>query len=117
MNTLKAHYLLAQNIRALLATRSQTAEAVAKHCKHEGSWLSKILAGDRSMNIRDLDCIASFFEIEVVDLFRPGLAPLLERRHGQRRSGVIERRVSDRRHPHTPLPPSKLPRLHSTKAK
>ena len=116
--TLKAQYLLVQNIRALLAARAQTAEAVAKHCKHEGSWLSKILAGDRGMRCIDLDCIASFFDVEVADLFRPGIAPLLERRHGQRRKNeVAERRTHDRRQLHPPLPPSKLPRLFAPKAK
>ncbi len=115
--TLKAQYLLVQNIRALLATRGQTAEAVAQHCRHEGSWLSKILADDRGISVRHLDCIATFFDVEVADLFRPGIAPLLERRHGQRRSGVVERRVRDRRHPRGPLPPSRLPRLLTNKAK
>ncbi len=114
---LKAQYVLVQNIRALLAARSRAADELARHCGHAAPWLSKILTGDRGIRCRDLDLIADFFDVEVTDLFRPGIAPLLERRRIQRRITRGDRRVIERRTYHEPLPPYRLPKLLSAKIK
>lgn len=95
--TMRASYLLVQNIKALLRSRGVTAADMAFFCRHKGAWASKILKGERGIALADLDCIADFFGITVDQLFRPGIAPILERRRAERRHGVADRRKGDRR--------------------
>lgn len=91
---LRAHFALVQNIRALIASRGVSGTDVAQAAGHKPPWLSKILSADRGIGLQDLDKIAAFFDIEVCDLFRPGIAALLERRRGMpdRRIGTKDRR-------------------------
>jgi hypothetical protein len=65
-------------------------------CRRTDSWLSKILddQGNRGLPLKYLDRIADFFGIATYQLFQPGISPLLERRKGERRSG-LDRRVAD----------------------
>jgi DNA-binding Xre family transcriptional regulator len=97
-SSLKAHYSLVQNIRALIASRGVNMGDVAQYAGHKPPWLSKILTSDRGMRLKDLDKIAAFFDLEVGDLFRPGIAHLLERRRGMpdRRIGPETRRIRER---------------------
>lgn len=97
--TLKAGYLLVQNINALLAARGVDAKALALWCGHKPAWLSKILSGERGINLSDLDKVADFFGLTVAQLFQHGISPLTERRRGERRSGH-DRRTADRRSSH-----------------
>jgi|GEM_PF-3654002 len=116
--TLKAQYILVQNIRAFLATRNLAAEELAQYCGHGAPWISKILNGDRGVRCEDLDRIADFFEVEVTTLFRHGnIAPLLDRRRYDRRSQRGDRRIMERRKLQEPLPPHRLPHLLSAKLK
>lgn len=91
---LKAHYSLVLNLRALISSRGVTGGDVAQAAGHQPPWLSKILSSDRGIRLHDLDKIAAFFDIDVCDLFRPGIAALLERRRGMpdRRIGTKDRR-------------------------
>lgn len=96
MRTLKAEYLLLQNIRALLAARGVDAKGLAFAVGHSQAWISKILNGDRKMSIADMDRIADFFGLTASQLIQHGISPLTERRRTERRSGD-ERRIKDRR--------------------
>lgn len=98
-HALRAHFALVQNIRALIAARNVNGSDVAQAAGHKPPWLSKILSSDRGMRLQDLDKIAAFFDIEVCDLFRPGIAQLLERRRGMpdRRIGRADRRLGGER--------------------
>jgi transcriptional regulator with XRE-family HTH domain len=94
--TLKANYLLVENIRALLAARGEDDKALAMWCGHKPAWLSKIMSGERGIKLPDLDRVADFFGLTVAQLFQHGISPLTERRRAERRSGK-DRRVRDRR--------------------
>lgn len=93
----KAPTLLVENIRTLLAVRGIEAKALAIWCGHKEPWLSKILSFDRGVQMDDLDKIADFFGLTVAQLFQPGISPLAERRHRQRRSSDDRRSGTDRR--------------------
>lgn len=93
---LKANVLLIQNIRALLAGRGVDDRALALYCGHKPAWLSKILSGERGIQLSDLDKVADFFGLTVSQLLCHGISPLTERRRVNRRSGD-DRRVMDRR--------------------
>jgi len=95
---LRPDLLLARNIRALLTARGEDDSALATWCGHRPAWLSKILNGERGMQIRDLGRVADFFGVEVSQLFQRGVDPLLERRvHGRRIPGGDRRTGIDRR--------------------
>lgn len=95
--SLKANYLLVQNIRSLLAARGEDAKSLAMWAGHRPAWLSKILSGDRGIKLSDLDKIADFFGLTVAQLFQHGISPLTERRKAERRSGKDRRTGTDRR--------------------
>lgn len=78
-------------MRALLVARNENAASLATWCNHDKSWASKVLAGDREPQLKDLDRIADFFGIDTYMLFQPGIEPLLERRRGDRRKGIDRR--------------------------
>lgn len=94
--TLKANYLLVENIRALLAARGIDDKALAIWCGHKPAWLSKVLSSERGIKLADLDKIADFFGLTVAQLFQHGISPLTERRHTTRR-GADRRAGGDRR--------------------
>lgn len=94
--SLRANYLLVENIRALLAARGTDDKALAMWCGHKPAWLSKILSGERGIKLPDLDKVADFFGLTVAQLFHHGISGLTERRHTQRRNGG-ERRTAERR--------------------
>lgn len=95
---LRPDLLIAQNIRALLSARGFDDGALAAWCGHRPAWLSKILNGERGLRIRELGKIADFFGVEIADLFRYGIDPMLERRRrADRRSGRDRRCDADRR--------------------
>lgn len=95
--TLKANYLLIQNIRALLAARGTDDKALAMWCGHKPAWLSKVLSAERGIKLADLDKIADFFGLTVAQLFQHGISPLTERRRKDRRAGADRRAGVDRR--------------------
>ncbi len=112
--TLKVTYLLIQNVNALLAARGSDAKALATWCGHKPAWISKVLAGERGVQLKDLDKIADFFGLTVAQLFQHGISPLTERRRGQRRSGTDRRSATDRRQAdggrlHPEMPPFHQP--------
>ena len=90
-----AHLLLKRNIDSLLKARNQTRHDLAMWCRRTDPWLSKILDpnGKRGLPLKYLDRIADFFGISAYQLLQPGISPLMERRKGDRRSGV-DRRLS-----------------------
>jgi hypothetical protein len=94
---LRADLLLAENIRTLLAVRGIDAGALATWCGHSPPWISKILSGERGVQVRELGKVADFFGLTVAQLFQHGISPLTERRRGERRSGVERRTGQDRR--------------------
>jgi len=96
---LRPDVLLAENIRALLAARGIDAHALATWCGHKPAWISKILAGDRGVPVRELGKIADFFGLTLSQLFQHGISALTERRRGVRRKGVERRTIMDRRQP------------------
>lgn len=91
MTSVSARFLFRQNVRALLIARNENAASLAAWCSHDKSWASKVLAGDREPQLKDLDRIADFFGIDTYMLFQPGVEPLLERRKAERRSGKDRR--------------------------
>lgn len=95
--TLKANFLLVQNIQSLLAARGETAKSLAQWAGHKPAWLSKILSGDRGIKLSDLDKIADFFGLTVAHLFQHGISTLTERRRTARRTGKDRRSGTDRR--------------------
>lgn len=97
MRELRADVLLVRNLRALLTARGVDDSALAAWCGHRPAWLSKILSGERGMQIKDLGRVSDFFGISVCDLFQYGIDPLLERRKRERRSGRDRRVSEDRR--------------------
>lgn len=95
---MRASYLLIHNLKALIHSRGVTAHDLAFFCGHKGAWASKILSGQRGIAVDDLDKVADFFGVTVDQLFRPGIASVLERRRSlDRRQGPEDRRQSDRR--------------------
>lgn len=96
---MKAHYILVQNIRALLSARGSSAKDLAEFAGHRPAWLSKILAGERGVQFGDIDKIADFFGLTQAQLFQYGISDLLERRKADRRVGEPERRKGERRTP------------------
>lgn len=94
---MRADLLLVQNIKALLAARRQDQLELAMWVGHSGPWLTKVLAEDRGVRLKDLDRIADFFGIATYQLLAPGLGALTERRRGERRSGRERRAGLDRR--------------------
>lgn len=92
---MKAHYLLKQNIDTLLKARGQKRKELAAWCRRTESWLSQIFTNDeRNVPLKYLDRIASFFGLATYQLFQPGISPLTERRQGQDRRKVKDRRIS-----------------------
>lgn len=92
---LRPEVMLARNIQALLRARGHDMAGLAAFCRHGTPWISKILAGDRNVQVNDLGKIADFFGLTVPDLFQYGIDPLLERRRTARR--VSERRSGEDR--------------------
>ena len=97
MRELRADLLIARNIRALLSIRNVDGYALAAWCGHSPPWISKIISGQRGVQMKDLGKIADFFGLSVADLFQYGIDPLLERRRHSRRSGLDRRSGQDRR--------------------
>lgn len=108
MRELRADVLLARNIRALLIARNVDDSALAAWCGHRPAWLSKILSGERGMQLKDLGRVADFFGLAVYELFQYGIDQSLERRRRCRRAGEDRRKAEDRRHPST-HPPRRTP--------
>jgi len=89
----KSGYLFKHNIDALLRARGQTRHDLAMWCRRTDAWLSKILGkDDRNLPMKYLDRIADFFGLATYQLFQPGITPLTERRHTERRL-VYDRRI------------------------
>lgn len=100
---MKASYLLRQNIKTILKARGQTAHELAVWCHKDDSWLSKILSDKattekddkaKGLPLRHIDRIASFFGVQVYQLFQPGISHLAERRQGRDRRAGGDRRLS-----------------------
>lgn len=108
----KSLYVLRENIRALLDARKEDQKTLADWCGHDKSWMNKFLNEGRGIRVGDFDKIASFFGIEVYQLFQPGISRVTERRKGdrridrERRIGVQARLASSLQ-----LEVNKLPRL------
>lgn len=85
---MKANALLKHNIDTLLRGRGQTRKDLAQWCYRTESWISKIFQTDkREIPLKYLDRIADFFGLATYQLLQPGISPLTERRHGERRGG------------------------------
>lgn len=93
----RADYLLAENIRTLIAARGVDAGDVAMATGHGSSWISKVLNGDRGMRVVDVGKVAAYFGLTIAELFSPGISAVTERRRVSRRSGNERRRIEDRR--------------------
>jgi DNA-binding Xre family transcriptional regulator len=91
----RADLLLAKNIRALLTVRGADQKDLARWCGHAPAWLSKILVGQRGIQIKELGMIADFFGVQVADLFQFGIST--DRRRGERRQTHDRRAGKDRR--------------------
>jgi transcriptional regulator with XRE-family HTH domain len=103
--TLKLERLLLENIRALMAARGVDAKGLAFAVGHSQAWISKIMTGDRSIRLSDIDKIADFFGLTAAQLVCHGIGPLTERRRAERRHGE-RRSVEDRRTPPADGPPA-----------
>jgi transcriptional regulator with XRE-family HTH domain len=95
MAVLKAHYLLKQNVDALLKARGQSRKELAFFCRRSEAWISQIFTKqDRNIPLKYLDRIADFFGLATYQLFQPGISPLTERRSGHERRSGRDRRLS-----------------------
>ena len=94
---LRADVLLQQNIRALLDARNINDQSLAAWCGHAPAWLSKILHGERGLQLKDLGKVADFFGLTISELFQHGISPLTERRRHERRDEKDRRTGQDRR--------------------
>lgn len=94
---LRATSVMRSNISALLTARRESQTELARWLKHSRSWINKFLNGERQIQMKDLDRVASFFGIAPYQLFQPGIGQLTERRHGDRRTGR-DRRVGHMQH-------------------
>lgn len=83
-----------ENVAALLKDRGEDGASLAFWCRHDKSWMSKILTGERVVKLGDIDAIADFFGLSPFQLFQPGISPLTERRVSQRRTGEERRKES-----------------------
>lgn len=92
---LRSDLLLAENIRCLLAARREDARSLAIWCGHKGAWISKVLSGERGVQMKDLGRIADFFGLTVAQLFQDGIST--ERRRTARRQDNDRRSGQDRR--------------------
>lgn len=110
MSSLRADYVLRQNIQTLLHSRKETQSDLAKWMQKDKTWINKFLLGKRGLQIKDLDRIADFFGLEAYELFRPGISSLTERRKKDRRQGQ-DRRISKDQRELLALAPR---RLHNT---
>ena len=114
--SLKAEWLLVENLRILLRERGVDAQDLAQWCGHKPAWLSKIMQGERLMRVKELGMVADFFGLTVCDLFSFGLGPHAERRKSDRRKGVDRRQITDRRqggHEKGALHPDVQPRFNN----
>lgn len=103
---MKATLLLKQNIDHLLKRRGQTRREMAMwtlqtvEATRADSWASHLFgkAGYHTKHIPSeyLGRIASFFGLQVYQLFQPGISPLTERRSGADRRTTGDRRLSAR---------------------
>ncbi len=94
--SIKADYLVVENIQALLTARRVDAKALAMWCGHKPAWISKILSRHRGISLSDLDKVADFFGLTCAQLLQHGISALCERRKSQRRAKE-ERRTAERR--------------------
>lgn len=97
MPALRADLLLIENIRSLLLARRINRQDLARWCGHKPAWISKILSGERGVNLKDLSPIADFFGLTVAELFHPGISSVTERRRRDRRILEERRAGEDRR--------------------
>lgn len=100
VRSIKADKLLAENIRTLLYRRGIDQKDLAQWCGHKPAWLTKILKGERGVQMDEVGMIADFFGLTVAELFSPGISPLAERRKQPRRGQVDRRQLHDRRGGH-----------------
>lgn len=84
---LRALEQLRQNIETLLRIRKEHQKTLAFATGIDKSTINKFLGGTRELQLADLDKVAEFFGIATYQLFQPGIAPLTERRLGERRRG------------------------------
>lgn len=94
--SLKANYLMKQNVSAILRAKHKTQKDLAMYCHRKESWISKILTVDvREFPMKYYDRIADFLGVPVYQLFIPGVANSTERRSGLDRRKSPERRLTD----------------------
>jgi hypothetical protein len=98
MRHLRADKLLVENIRTLLYRRGVDQKALAVWCQHKPAWINKILKGERGLPMDELGMVADFFGLRADQLLSPGISPLAERRHTQRRALQERRSGAERRH-------------------
>ena len=94
-------YVFRENVAALLKARHEDGASLAFWCRHDKSWMSKILTGERVVSLRDIDAIADFFGLSPYQLFQPGISPITERRISERRSGKDRRAARRESENHT----------------
>lgn len=87
--------LMKANVKALLKLRDKTPDQLARHCHNSTSWIDKIFREDRrEFPTKYYLPISKFLGVQVYQLFQPGIADNAERRSGNERRKVIDRRVS-----------------------
>lgn len=93
-DSLKALYLLKQNIRALMTLRHIDQPGLAKWVGHSKAWINKFLNDPvAEIQIKDLDKIADALGVATYQLFQPGTVHLTERRSAVDRRSGQERRI------------------------
>lgn len=107
---MKALPLLKHNIDTLLARRGETRRQLAEWVrqstdkKKTDPWISRIFTREeREFQIKYLDRIASYFGIEVYQLFMPNISSLTERRSGRDRRSGVDRRIGHQPSMRAPL--------------
>jgi transcriptional regulator with XRE-family HTH domain len=89
--------ILRRRVDALLHHSGKTRKELAIYMGKQPSWSTSFLLGHHGVTLKDLDRLARFFGLSVPALFELDGYRFRDRRHGQRRSGIKDRRSGTER--------------------
>lgn len=90
--------ILRRRVDALLHHSGHTRKDLAIYMRKQPSWTTDFLLGHNGVRLKDLDRLARFFGISVPSLFELDGYRFRDRRRGERRGNVKDRRAgTDRR--------------------
>ena len=85
--------IIRRRMQALLDKSGYTRKDLALYLGKQPSWSTEFFNGHHGVTLKDLDRVARFFGVSVPQLFELDGYRFRDRRRGQRRGGVQDRRV------------------------